>query len=131
MDWIADTLAEFGRQMGIEDLQADTEGRLRLAFDNGNQLAVEQVEREGQDELLLYWVVPVGYQAGAWVRQALSRCHAEGPSRWPVQVGLRGAGAESLGVVLLRTPARGFTPQTLGQAVDHLRRWLDALRVTA
>lgn len=128
MDWIADTLAEFGRQLGIEALRADAEGRLLLQREDGSQLAVEPIQREGQEELLIYWTVPVGYQAAAWVRRALARCHAETPSRWPVQVGLRGSGPETLGLALVRSPARGFTPQALSQAVEHLRRWLDAVR---
>lgn len=131
MDWIEDTLAEFGRQMGIDDLQADEDGRLRLRLQSGAELAVEPIERQGQDELLIYWAVPVGYQAGAWVRQGLTRCHAEAGGRWPVQVGLRGSGPEALGLALVRTPARGFTPQALVQAVDALSRWLDGVRATA
>jgi type III secretion system chaperone SycN len=131
MDWIADTLADFGRQIGIDQLQADPEGRLRLQTDGGSELAVEQVLRDGQDELLVYWTLPVGYQAGAWVQAAFARAHEEAPARWPVQVGLRSGGPDTQGVLLVRTPARGFTPQALGQVMDLLRRWREALRAVA
>ncbi len=128
MDWIASTLAEFGRQIGIDNLQADDEGRLSLQFESGGQLSIEQIERSGQDELLIFWMTPVGYQAGTWVRAALVRCHDEGLTAWPVQVGLRGSGPDTMGLLLVRTPARGFTPQTLGQAVEHMSRWVTTLR---
>jgi type III secretion system chaperone SycN len=131
MDWIADTLTDFGRQLGIDNLQADAEGRLSLQFDNGGLLSVEQVQRAGQDEMLVFWMTPVGYQAGAWVRKALARCHEAGDSRWPVQVGLRSGGPDTQGVLLDRTPARGFTPQALGQVMDLLRRWRETLRAVA
>lgn len=131
MNWIEDTLAEFGRQMGIDNLRADAQGRLQLELGSGGQLSVEQIERDGNEEVLVHLAVPVGYQAAAWVRRALARCHEDAAARWPLQVGLRGSGPDARGLILVRTPARGFTPQSLGQMVDFLRRWADHVRSQA
>ncbi len=131
MNWIEDTLADFGRLMGIDQLQADAQGRLQLELGGGDLLSVESHEREGEEEVLVHLSVPVGYQAAVWVQRALARCHEEAAARWPLQMGVRGTGSEARGLLLVRTPARGFTPQSLGQMVDTLRRSAEGIRLQA
>ncbi len=131
MDWIEDTLRRFGHQLGIDDLQAGPAGDLLLQLEDGSQIGIEHGECLGQDEMLVYVLVPVGYQAGSRVRYALARCHATSQARWSPQVGLRGSGPDAALLVLLRAPARGFTAPVLGDAVDHLLAWMEAIRHAA
>lgn len=128
MSWTHDTVAEFGRQLGISQLDLGDHGVAQLAFANGGALAVEPVQRAGQDEVLVYMSRPVGHQAAAVLRHALSKAHFKNGGPWPVQVASRGNGADALVTALVRIPERGFTPQVLNQAVDYLTRWLDEVQ---
>jgi type III secretion system chaperone SycN len=123
--WIHDTVADFGRQLGIDGLGLGSHGVTQLAFASGALLAVEPLERPQGNEVLVYLARPAGHQAAALLRVAWARATRIAGGGAPVQVALRGTGDEAMLIALQRLPERGFTPQALAQAVDHLSRWLD------
>ena len=125
MSWIQDTVADFGRQLGMPQLNLGDHGVMQLVFASGGLLAVEPVQRGGQDEVLVYLGRPVGHQAPALVRVALAKAHLAKGGPWPVQTALRGNGPDAMLMALVRLPQRAFTQQVLSQAVDYLTRWLD------
>ncbi|MES2480724.1 MAG: hypothetical protein V4609_01905, partial [Pseudomonadota bacterium] len=45
MSWINDTVADFGRQLGMPQLDLGDHGVMQLAFASGGLLAVEPVQR--------------------------------------------------------------------------------------
>lgn len=123
--WVRDALAEFGRQLGIEQLSFGSHGVAQLVLQSGGLVAVEPVRRGDRDEVLIYLGRPVGHQAGALLQRALARAHWREGGPYPVQVALRGDGPDAMLLALVRLPERAFTGQSLAHAVDYLGRWLD------
>ncbi len=126
--WIHDTVGDFGRQMGIEGLDLGSHGVTQLVFASGAVLSVEPVEQASRNEVLVYLARPAGHEAPALLRLALTKASRVPGGAPAVQVALRGSAADAMLIALMRLPERGFTPQALGQAVDHLSRWLDEVR---
>lgn len=127
MNWIHDAVAEYGRQLGIEGLQLDDRGAVQLQLRSGGLLAVERVQRNDADEILVYLGSPLGFEGPRRLRAALVKAHYTHASAQSVQVACRGEGPDALLLVLLRMPAREFTLQSLGRAFDFLSRWLESL----
>jgi type III secretion system chaperone SycN len=128
VSWVHETLAEFGRQLGLPDLGFGAHGVAQLQLQSGGFLAVEPVRRDQADEVLVYLGRPLGYEAAATVRRALARAHHSAAEPLAVQVAVRGEGPDAVLVMLVRLPERDFTLQSLGQTVDALGRWYEALR---
>ena len=127
MSWVHDTVAEFGRQLGIEGLDFGAHGVAQLQLQSGGLLAVEPVRRGETDEVLVYLGRPTGFDAAGLLRRALVKAHHGQAGAMPVQVALRGDFPDALLLALVRMPERDFTLQSLGQALDYLRRWHEGL----
>lgn len=127
MNWIHDTLADFGRRLGITDLGLGQHGAAQLQLQSGTLIAIEPVQRHGQEEVLVYVGRPVGHQAGRWLRAGLERLHFRHGGPFALQVAVRGQGPDALLLCLARVPAREFTPQMLDRCVDVLVQWHDGL----
>ena len=127
-DWIDDTLADFGRRLGLDRLDCGAHGVAQLALAGGGLIAVEPVRRGDAGEVLIYVGRPAGHDAPRLLRRALALAHHGQAGAQAVQVALRGQGPDALLLALLRMPARAFTPQSLDRAVDDLNRWLDGLK---
>ncbi|WP_142848248.1 type III secretion chaperone SycN [Telmatospirillum sp. J64-1] len=115
MSWVAQTIAEFGRSIGIDNLQPDAAGLVQMAFDSGDRLCFEEVE----DELLVYLIREVDSHDPALKLRALALCGEIRQWEWPVQAGLRGA--DRL-VFLVRLPQRAVSLNVLEQSLDLLTR---------
>lgn len=126
-NWINDTLADFGRRLGIEQLDCGTHGVAQLALAGGGLIAIEPVQRGAAEEVLVYVGRRAGHDAPRLLRQALIQAHHRHAGNLPIQVATRGQGPDTLLLALLRLPAREFTPQSLDHAFDTLNRWLDEL----
>lgn len=127
MSWVDDTVAEFGRSMGIPSLRVGEHGNLQLKFAAGGLLAIEPVRRGDTDEILVYLGEPLGFGGARRVVLALSKAHFRNAGVRDVQIAVRGEGADSLLLALTRIPEREFTPQNLGHAVDYLHQWLGSV----
>lgn len=126
--WWLDTVREFGRQLGIEELTPGGHGLVQLVFADGGLLAVEPVEREQQDEVMVYLARPAGYDAAMLWRRALARAHHSQGLPRPLQVAVRGDGPQALIVALVRLQRSEFTLQALAHAFDFLDGWHQELR---
>ena len=127
MSWVNDTLSEFGRQLGLTDLNFGEHGAAQLVFQSGALLAVEPVTRGDIDEVLVYVSRPVGFNGPRLLRQALVKAHFKEAGVLDIQVSTRGQGSDLALLALVRMPARNFTLQTLDHAFDYLNRWHDSL----
>lgn len=123
MSWIDDELAEFGRRIGIDRLRLDAAGACQLRLPSGDTLALEI----SGDEVVIYRSHRAPWTGGKALNEALRRNNQRAHGQ-PLQVGLRGSGAEACLVVAQRLPARQFTAQRLEQTWDGIGRWLDDWR---
>lgn len=128
MNWVQDTVAAFGRQMGLPDLSFGDDGVMQLQLQSGGLLVVEKVRRGLADEVLVYLGRPLGFEGADLQRRALMQAHCATAQALPVQVAVRGEAPEALLLMLLRLPARDFTLPALEHAVDYLGRWFDGAR---
>ncbi|WP_374608481.1 hypothetical protein [Diaphorobacter nitroreducens] len=124
--WIQDTLAQFGQQLGLPDLSLGEGGAAELSLQAGGMLAVEPAPQTG--DVLVYLGRPIGFDGPTVLRNALARAHHGMGGVLPVQVALRGDGPEALLLVLARIPERDFTLAALSRVVDYLGRWSDGVR---
>ena len=127
MSWVHETLADFGRQLGLPSLGFGTHGVAQLQMQSGALLAVEPVRRGEVDEVLVYLGKPVPFADSGLFRKALAKAHHGEVGALPVQVALRGESPDTLMLMLVRLPERDFTLQSLGHAVDYLGRWYESL----
>lgn len=125
-NWINDTLARYGEQLGLPALALGEHGVAQLALQAGGMLAVEPVP--GGTDVLVYLGRPVGFDGPGVLRRALAHAHHANALPMPVQVALSGDGPEALLLALVRVPEREFTEQALARAVDYLGRWSDGVR---
>lgn len=131
MNWVHDTLAEFGRELGLTDFGLGTQGVAQLKMQSGALLAVEPVRRgkvASVDEVLIYLGQPLGFEATALRRRALKKVHFSHGGPFALQIASRGEGPQAMLLMLVRVPERAFTRQTLGHVVEYLDRWFAELR---
>ena len=126
MDWMADTIADFGRQLGIENLRLNAQGSVRLEL-AGRPLTLESQERQGHQEVLVCIGCTVGHQAFERAQIALGRAHAENFPPMDLQLALSGHGPDTLLIAITRLPARAFTATALSSAIQGLQRWFDGV----
>lgn len=126
MDWMADTLSEFGRQLGINDLRLNAQGSVRLEL-AGRLLTLESLVRQGQQEVLVCMGCTVGHQAFERAQIALMRAHAGSFPPVDLQLALSGHGPDTRLIATTRLPSRVFTASALSTAVHTLQRWFDGV----
>lgn len=117
MSVIEDTLREFGRSIGMEDLRLRDDGTLVLDMQQVGTLAVELIgeRREDVSLSLSRGIQPPDETACA---RLLEMCHYRNPCAWPVRTGLTSSGTL---IFAIRLEAFDFTLPNLHQALD----WLD------
>jgi len=115
MSWIEQTIAEFGRGLGIDDLRLNERRHVQLALGSGGLLGIEVVE----DTVLVFLSREVSPHDPELRMRALRLCHFKRQWPFPVQAGLRG---NDRLILLARIPERQFSLSTLEQAMDLLVR---------
>jgi type III secretion system chaperone SycN len=128
MNWVNETVAEWGRQLGLQDWGLGHHGVAQLELASGGLLAVELVGMGEEAEVLVYLGHPMGFDGPRLIRQALRRVHHSNAGALSVQVACQEVDGQPRLLTLTRMPARGFTLQTLEHAVDYLTRWWDGAR---
>jgi type III secretion system chaperone SycN len=127
MNWVHETLAEYGLQLGLGAWSLGRYGVAQLELQAGGLLAVEPVQSRNP-EVLVYLGRPLGFDGATVLRNALVRAHHSTGSALPVQVAVRGEGPDALLLVIVRVPEREFTIDTLSRMVEYLSRWSDGAR---
>lgn len=115
-------VADFGRAQGLEGLSLQPLGHVRLGLPDGNWIALE----EHADDLLVNVVTRAPHLSTEAMVLALQGCEARNPGlERAFQVGVQGAGAEAVLVLVTRLAADRATGADIGMAVDACLRWLD------
>jgi len=118
------TLRAFGEEIGIAGLAFGQRGSVAIRTESGRQLGVEQ----GEHAMLVHLSQPASYDAADWLLKAWKRAHYSHAGDMPLQVALHDRDDERRLLVLARIRTAEFTVLRLHQTLDHLSRWLDALR---
>ncbi len=124
MDWIDDTLDEFGRQLGVDALRLNARGAVRLTLPSGMPVTLEPRVRRGHQEVLVSMGCLVGYAAPQRASRALRMAHTECFPPVDIQLALSGHGGDTLLIASTRLPARVFTASALSGAIAALGQWL-------
>jgi len=125
MNWVDDTLAEFGRMAGLPGLAPDTSGAVQLSLEAGAVLGIQPAQAGERGEIVVFMGRPAGLEKDKLVRRALSLANFRNAPPLPVQVALRGEGPDGLLVAAVRLSERQFTLPKLTHAIDFLIAWHD------
>jgi type III secretion system chaperone SycN len=118
VSWIEDTIAAFGRTIGILDLALDERKRVDLAIEGGGLIVIRHLVDRVEPELLLCRSRAVGSDASAAVRGALRISNFRRPHSWPIQAALE----DGQLTLAMRVPERGFTLDVMERAFAELER---------
>lgn len=119
MSVIEDTLREFGRSIGMEDLRLRDDGTLVLDMQQVGTLAIELIG-ERREDVSLSLSRRVQPPEDTACTRLLEMCHYRNPCAWPVRAGLVNG---STLLFAIRLEAFDFTLPNLHQALD----WLDGM----
>lgn len=126
---LSHALSEFGASLGVGRLELPAQGHVSLQLPCGDRLTLEEV---GQ-ELLLYQVIDFPHLDAARCMVLLQASNLRRrPAHEPgVQIGLRGDGADTQVVLLVRYGTQGLQVSVLQAGLDLLERcrrdWLDLM----
>lgn len=117
MEWIEMVIAEFGRQVGIQNLTLNSNQRLKLDSDNGNAIGIINLPSLPLPELVIYLARPAGYFADSQFYTIFQVQNFRKARPWQVQAALNGK-EFFLG---FRIPHRSFSIPTVNEAIKLLR----------
>ncbi len=117
MDYIIETINEFGQGMGLKKLDLDENGLLCLSFEKSGTLYLEYLR--DQETILVYIARHVPLYDTQIIARSLGLCRHRQELPFSVHAGFKG---EDELVFMVRIPARDFTFSSLSQAIDLLKR---------
>jgi type III secretion system chaperone SycN len=121
VNWLEQTLHDFGRQLGLGELRLDGNNSAELALGQGGTLGFEHAG----GEVLVYLSRPLDYDTAAAYEEALRACDFRDSPAYALQAGVRG---ERELVLLARVPERQFTASALEQVLDILVKLHERVR---
>ncbi len=113
MNWIDQTLLEFGKTLGIDGLQFADGQLVRLDFERSGELSLEK----GDSQVRVFLVRATRHLSGAQIGRALELCHWQNRNLFPIQSGLLG---EQRIVFVATIRAENFVVPTLQKCFDYL-----------
>jgi type III secretion system chaperone SycN len=121
MSWLDETLADFGRRLGVENLAFGSGGFVQMALSQGGMLGIAH----GEEEVKIWLTRPVAHGERDALEKALAECDFRKRAPFAVHAGLH----KDDGLAFLaRIPERGFTTPALEQALDVLTRMHERVR---
>lgn len=121
MDWIQQTIREFGASRGFGEFEFESDGILELRLPGGEMLGICHIPELPLHEMLVYASAPLRFnplrQFEAALRLSNARCNAYGQ----VQTGIQ----EERLVMAMHLSARAFDLPLLEQTVNSLLEMQD------
>ena len=112
MTWVDESIRQYGRSIGAENLSLDEDGLLRLDFERKGCLQMELVE----DALLVYLSRPLPSYDREAAKRILSACSPDRHHAYPLNAAIK----DNEVFVLARIPERDVTPPVLEQCIQLL-----------
>ncbi len=124
MELFAQTIAEFGRNLGIDSLAPGASGAVELTIE---QVGILQLEEQGDDALVTL-ARPWPAHAEKAARTALALCHWRENHPWVINPGAKGTNRDDARLFLFtaRCPLRDFDVPALEKILGHLSNLMDA-----
>jgi type III secretion system chaperone SycN len=118
MNWVDETMREFGRRMGLESLVWDEHRQVHFELDGGGMMGIEADGNGNSPHYLVYRSAPLGHDASIRRARALSVTDYRRGMPWTIQAG------EHDGMLLLaaRISERLLSPSMLDEAFAALVR---------
>lgn len=113
MDWIQQTVRDFGDTLGIEDLEFDASQGIELMLDSGVLVGISCLPSQ---EMLVYATAPLDFDPLSELEQALRLSNARYGDLPPVQVAI----SNNQLVLAIRLSTREFDLPALDEAVGRL-----------
>jgi hypothetical protein len=120
--WVAEAVADFGRTMGLQNWALDAEGRAALQLQSGLVLTV----MVSGEHVVTRVDSPLGFEAATVLPRAMAMAHAK--QGHPMQLGLRGFGADQVLQVARRVHWRQVSGAVLARQFEFLLDGLERLR---
>ena len=116
IDWVTETVRDFGRTIGIPELALDEDGCVAFEVESDGILGVQDLETSGSNEVLISLAKPLPHPPGISVRSVLRMSDFRVNPKWQLQAAIRDADL----VVTLRTPRHSFLLNALEEAIESL-----------
>lgn len=116
MNWIDQSIREFGNSIGIASLRFDEDGVLRLGTGSGGSIEVHHQRDQSPPTMLVIASEPIGFNGPARLREALKLADFRRQCAWPLHVALDG---DQL-VLAARMDERSFSHSALETVLDQL-----------
>ena len=121
---IEQSVAEFGRSLGMTDLRLKDEGALALGIERIGVLAIEVIG-DRQEEVALSLTRSIERPDGPACQRALELCHYRNPSKWPVHAALAAGGSALIFAIQMEAP--DFILPNIHEGIEVLTRLHEAM----
>lgn len=116
MDWIRQTIQEFGAARGLDGLEFDPDSVLELSLQNGELLGFAYLPELAHQEVLVYVSMPLGFDPLRQLEMAMRLSNGRRQPYGPVQTGIQ----DGRLTTAMHLPARGFDLPSLEQSISGL-----------
>jgi type III secretion system chaperone SycN len=116
------TVADFGRSMGMDGLAFDENGLVCLDIERTGTLYLEY--RQQEQQVLVYLARTMDSLQEQWLEQALARCHYQYNHPMDISCGLKG---DNILFFLVTFTENAFIVNSLHRALDLLVQQHDAV----
>ena len=116
MNWVEQTINEFGNSIGLPSLTLDYTGKVRFSLQQGGSIAIQHLPDLALPEIVVTRSEPISYATPELFRQALRIGDFRNPSGWPLQAGCN----QRELFLAIRIPERAFVLNVLEQALAQL-----------
>ncbi len=116
MNWVEQTISEFGNSIGLPSLTLDYTGKVRFSLQQGGSIAIQHLPDLALPEVVVTRSEPISYATPQLFRQALRIADFRNPSSWPLQAGCN----QRELFLAMRIPERAFVMNVLEQALAQL-----------
>lgn len=125
MSVLAHALGDFGRDIGIDQLQEHPQGGVQLRLGNGDLLGLQVHE----EEVVIHYAQACSFDAPARLLKAMKLSQSVGSDTAMVQVGLRETPQARWLLVAQRVPAMGFSARQIHQVLAYLRDFVQQTHI--
>jgi len=117
MNWVQQVIADFGSQIGLNDLSFDAEGSIRLESDDSSSIGIIYQHQQNASEVVVYRSMPAAYFTDVQFRGALELANYQKPRPWQLQAACN----QQEMTLAFRIPERAFLLSSLEKALIELR----------